>query len=119
MYLPKALSIWVMLLLLDKCQTIKVEIDLGGTRSKQVRLICMPTDEFQGKNKNTILWEGLKFGVSERDTLAASLKDRDLVPNIKVNSSRFKCFLESRNLDGESELSKKARSNRELAAGNK
>ncbi|GFY54988.1 ephrin_rec_like domain-containing protein [Trichonephila inaurata madagascariensis] len=115
MYLPKALSIWVMLLLLDECQTIKVEIDLGGTRSKQVRLICMPTDEFQGKKKNTVLWEGLKFGASERDMLAASLKDRDLVPNIKVNSSRFKCFLESRNLDGESELNKKARSNRELA----
>ncbi|GFX95742.1 ephrin_rec_like domain-containing protein [Trichonephila clavipes] len=75
----------------------------------------MPTGEFQGKKKNTILWEGLKFGASERDILAASLKDRDLVPNIKVNSSRFKCFLESRNLDGEFELSKKARSNRELA----
>ncbi|GFT97753.1 hypothetical protein NPIL_214441 [Nephila pilipes] len=111
----KTLLIWVMLLILRKCQTVKVEIDLGGTRAKQVRLICMPTDEFQGKNKSNVLWEGLKFGASERHMLAANLNDKDAIPNFRVNSSRFKCFLESRNSSAVSQSHKRLRTYRELA----
>ncbi|GIY51604.1 hypothetical protein CEXT_628511, partial [Caerostris extrusa] len=69
-------------------------------------------DRKYAEPKKNVLWEGLKFGTPERDKLKTSLGS---VPDIRVDSSRLKCFLERSNSSSEEQKinKKKIRKQRE------
>ncbi|GIY87411.1 ephrin_rec_like domain-containing protein [Caerostris darwini] len=70
----------------------------------------MPNTENYAESKKNVLWEGLKFGIPERDKLKTSLGS---VPDIRVDSSRLKCFIEKSNSTNEEQKLNKKKTRRQ------
>ncbi|KAG8199495.1 hypothetical protein JTE90_009342 [Oedothorax gibbosus] len=97
------LCIWTLVFPYTNGQRLELNLrDVSGSKSP-AKIACEPvgTEPLQnGGTDQEILWQGSKFGVSERETLRSKLPGQVLVPDIRLSASRrYRCALMSENSD--------------------